>query len=638
MNINKIKWCGILSALLCVPAVAQTTISFDANTTTGVINPLIYGANHRFGLAGSGGSDPTTGITYPTLISQIVNTKISMLRFPGGTMANTYHWANAIGPQARRQLQVNGNISNPVPIDSTFGPDEFGNMLNQTGATGNLMLNFATESSKDAAHFVAYMTATQGGAGLVDGVDWAALRASNGQTAPYNISYVEVGNEYNGTTEEYWLTGTPVTSTLNPTCSTYPIRCMYIYGGSTSFTSQPAVQPDDWRASASVSNGTAGQSFYAQYPPVALNSQTVYVNGTAWTPVTSLSSAAPTAQAYTINNTTGQIQFGNGTNGAIPPSGDTVTISYTSGPHDGFQQFYQAVKAVNPNLKVCISMNDPTTISLMGTTVPYDCVQVHPYVGLPSATNIDDFFAQTMHEGLAASNIVTAVQSSIKTYAGSNASNIPVLLSEWGINAGEPTIAPHFQRSLGAAIYDAVALRLWMIDGVNAAERHALIDYTFGAPPIDLGVSNFDNVLIGGPGPTTVETPSALAMQLFATNTGPTRIKNTVTGSPTRTMPDGTAQAALVAVSSLDNRGNAYLIVINQDPETAVTATVEPENFTSGGTATVETLNSTKITDENNQMSPTTVQLASQSASVGTGNFSWTFPAHSVTAIQLMRQ
>ena len=229
----------------------------------------------------------------------------------------------------------------------------------------------------------------------------------------------------------------------------------------------------------------------------------------------------------------------------------------------------------------------------------------------------------------------TAVRSSINTYAGSNASNIQIVLSEWGINANEPAIAPHFQRSLGAAIFDGLALRYWMLDGVSAAERHALVDYTFSAPPIDLGVSNFDNVLFGGPGPTTVETPSALAIQLFATNSGPTRIKNFVTGSPTRTMPDGSGQPVLVAVASLDNSGNAYLIVINQDPETAVTATVEPENFASSGTATVETLNSTSITDENNPTSPTTVQLVSQSASVGTGNFSWTFPAHSITAIQL---
>ena len=294
MNINKVKWCGILSALLCVPAVAQTIVGFDASTTTGVITPLIYGANHRFGLAGSG--DPMDDWnTYPTLISQIVNTKISMLRFPGGTMANTYHWANAIGPKAQRQMQVNGNISAPVPIDSTFRPDEFGNMLNQTGATGDLMVNFATESSKDAAHFVSYMTAQQG-AGTVDGVDWAALRASNGQTAPYNFSYVEVGNEYDGTTEEYWLTGTPVTVNGPATCSSTPVKCLYIYGGSTSFTKQAAVAPSNWQASASVSNGTAGQSFYARYSPVVAASQTVYVNGTAWTPVTSLSSAAPTAQ------------------------------------------------------------------------------------------------------------------------------------------------------------------------------------------------------------------------------------------------------------------------------------------------------------------------------------------------------
>ena len=177
-----------------------------------------------------------------------------------------------------------------------------------------------------------------------------------------------------------------------------------------------------------------------------------------------------------------------------------------------------------------------------------------------------------------------------------------------------------------------------MLDGVSAAERHALVDYTFSAPPIDLGVSNFDNVLFGGPGPTTVETPSALAIQLFATNSGPTRIKNFVTGSPTRTMPDGSGQPALVAVASLDNSGNAYLIVINQDPDNLLL--LRPKNRRTSPVAGLrpwKRSNSTSITDENNPTSPTTVQLVSQSASVGTGNFSWTFPAHSITAIQLKR-
>ncbi len=631
MNIANKKWCGLLSVVLCAPAFAQTAVGFDASTPTGVITPLLFGANHRYGLAGSGGSDPTTGITYPALVSQIVDAKISMLRFPGGTMANTYHWANAIGPQAQRQLQVNGNVSVPVPIDSTFGPDEYGNMLDQTGATGDLMLNFATESSKDAAHFVAYMTAPQG-SGTVDGVDWAALRASNGHTAPYNVSYAEVGNEYYYTAQQYWITGTPVT--INASCSPNPLPCLYTYGGSTSFTSQAAVQLDNWQSSASNSTGAAGQSFYARYSPVVSGSQTVYVKGTAWTPVASLTTAGPSDHVYVFNNTTGQILFGDGTHGAIPASGSAITVTYVSGPHDGFANFYSAVKAVNPNIKVCTSLNSSAFLQILGSTVPYDCVIDHAYASLPTAaTTLDDLFGGAMLTAGGLGSSAGGIRTNINTYAGSNAANIQIILSEYGIDASEPALAPNFMRSLAAAIFDGLALRSFMLNPINGAERHTLIDYTFGAPPVNLGVSNFDNVLIGGPGPQTVETPSALAIKLFAKNSGPTRIKNFVTGNVTRTLTNGSTLNALVPIASKDSNGNAYLIVINEDRETPVTATVEPQNFTHGTTATVETLGSTSITDENNPTSPTTVQLVDQPVAVGTGNFSWTFPAHSITAI-----
>jgi alpha-L-arabinofuranosidase len=42
------------------------------------------------------------------------------------------------------------------PQSSTVGPDEFGRLLDQTGAVGTITVNFATGTAREAADFVAY--------------------------------------------------------------------------------------------------------------------------------------------------------------------------------------------------------------------------------------------------------------------------------------------------------------------------------------------------------------------------------------------------------------------------------------------------------------------------------------------------
>lgn len=43
--------------------------------------------------------------------------------------------------------------------------------------------------------------------------------------------------------------------------------------------------------------------------------------------------------------------------GGIPSEGSVITVSYTSGPHDGFVDFYKAMKAADPDINVCSAYN-----------------------------------------------------------------------------------------------------------------------------------------------------------------------------------------------------------------------------------------------------------------------------------------
>src|SRR6201999_5706 len=218
---------------------------------------------------------------YPSFLSALnQDVYTGSLRFPGGINAQYYDWRRAIGPQSQRSDNPFGPASGPS--SSAVGPDQFGQLLRDTGATGIVTANFATGDAQEAAEFVEYMNGKDGSS------YWADLRAKNGHPQPYNIPMWEVGNE-EYTTSDSWRAGTLVS--LGPGgggCTARAADCEYIYGGSTSFTNQAVVGYADRTPSAADSTGAASQSFYVAYPSVSPGSQTVYVGGQAWTEVSSL--------------------------------------------------------------------------------------------------------------------------------------------------------------------------------------------------------------------------------------------------------------------------------------------------------------------------------------------------------------
>lgn len=57
----------------------------------------------------------------------------------------------------------------------------------------------------------------------------------------------------------------------------------------------------------------------------------VIVNGSQWNVVSSFRDAGPNDAIFTLNRETGSIAFGDGVNGAKPPIGSVVTVSYHYG-------------------------------------------------------------------------------------------------------------------------------------------------------------------------------------------------------------------------------------------------------------------------------------------------------------------
>jgi len=165
------------------------------NGTPGrVINRLLLGNNIEWTQRGDGLLEAGSLDFRPTLAQRLNTLAPTVIRFPGGTFADTYHWRRALGP-----LDQRGSIENTLTRAferADFGTSEFLLLCRQTGAQPLITLNVVTGMPAEAA---AWLRATN--------VD--RLTASDGTLLP-RVRYWELGNEP-------YLTGERPDLVLTPT-------------------------------------------------------------------------------------------------------------------------------------------------------------------------------------------------------------------------------------------------------------------------------------------------------------------------------------------------------------------------------------------------------------------------------------
>ena len=113
----------------------------------------------------------------------------AFLRWPGGNVAQDYHWQWGVGPRDRRPTWINLSWKNePEPGD--FGTHEYIELSRRVGAEPTLTVNVEGRgaTAEEAAAWVEYCN------GPVTS-RWGALRAAHGHPEPYNVKYWELGNE-----------------------------------------------------------------------------------------------------------------------------------------------------------------------------------------------------------------------------------------------------------------------------------------------------------------------------------------------------------------------------------------------------------------------------------------------------------
>jgi len=607
---------------------AIETITLDPTTAHGNVSQLLLGGNGRWAYDNFGAWDHDTQQAYPSYIQALKDSAVTSVRYPGGTIANLYHWQQAIGPLAQRIDQVHG--STREPLDNDFGPDEYGKQSEALAQRGTMLVNFATGTPGEAADWVEYMTGVVG-QNLNGGKDWAAVRAANGHAAPYDIPYWEVGNEMDLGGQLYWRDGTSKTDSTT----------LYALGGSTAFTKQHVAKQSDARASAAISDGSAGQTFVAQYPPITAGTATVYVGAQAWTRTQSLAGAAAGAQVFDLNLTSGQLTFGDGTHGAIPPKGSTVAISYTSGPHAGFADFYAAMKTANPNVKICAGLSatagNVAFAQIMGQNHPYDCVAHHAYVRatIDSSVDANEYHSRLMLFIGGQVDDLHTIQNAIVNNAGARAPQIEIVATEYGqLGDSHPDSVPNYHASLSQGILMANYLVEFIKFGIPLADKSNLNDFVFTpAPGGSDAVGAPLNAMIAGPGPDFAVQPTGLVPNLFKPLVNGAVLEPTVTNNAPYLLENGQRMPTLTTVAARQSGGELYLVVVNQNPKADVAARVRP-GLSHAPTVDVTTLSGATVVSRN-VIGDDQVKISHTTTSVGATDFTLVFPAHSVTLIGL---
>ncbi len=123
--------------------------------------------------------------------------KPSFLRWPGGNVAQDYHWKWGVGPRDQRANWVNKSWDNEFE-PSEFGTHEYIQLCRNLGAEPTITLNLEGDGAtvKEAVEWVEYVN---GPASSPQG----ARRASHGHPEPYAVKYWEIGNEIWGS----WVRG-----------------------------------------------------------------------------------------------------------------------------------------------------------------------------------------------------------------------------------------------------------------------------------------------------------------------------------------------------------------------------------------------------------------------------------------------
>jgi alpha-L-arabinofuranosidase len=176
----------------------MNTLTINADQGAHIINRNIYGhfAEHLGrgiyeGLwVGEDSPIPNTRGLRNDVVAALKALNPPVLRWPGGCVADEYHWKDDVGPRALRPAMLNSHWG-AVVENNHFGTHEFFELCEQVGAEPYICGNLGSGTVREMQEWVEYCT-------FAGGSPMASWRSANGRATPWKLPYFGVGNENMG--------------------------------------------------------------------------------------------------------------------------------------------------------------------------------------------------------------------------------------------------------------------------------------------------------------------------------------------------------------------------------------------------------------------------------------------------------
>ncbi|NLH98141.1 MAG: hypothetical protein GX446_01470 [Chthonomonadales bacterium] len=187
-----------LKASLADPgAPLHATVEVDAGKIVRTIPRTLYGINTEWVWNGNGIWDERKARLDPDLIRLTRELGVSLIRFPGGTFSDYYHWRDGLGDQDKRPWQ--SGLPGERKSRHVLGTEEMLAFARRAGGHLMITVNVGTGTAEEAADWVRYVN------GRRDRAD--------------RVTWWEIGNEV------YMNDGSPATAQIAMTPEQYAEKC-----------------------------------------------------------------------------------------------------------------------------------------------------------------------------------------------------------------------------------------------------------------------------------------------------------------------------------------------------------------------------------------------------------------------------
>ncbi len=182
------------------------SVAVHGNDIIRTVPAWALGSNIQFGSGGDGILDTSTGELRAGAVEELARLHLGILRFPGGSLSQSYHWRDGVGPRAERPASIGYFDGSELAND--YGTDEHLQLCKRLAAVASITVNFETGTPQEAANWVEYVngevpadapdtwtTTSWPGDAVAPSGYFAWLRSTFGHPAPYEVARWEVGNE-----------------------------------------------------------------------------------------------------------------------------------------------------------------------------------------------------------------------------------------------------------------------------------------------------------------------------------------------------------------------------------------------------------------------------------------------------------